>query len=308
MPPKRKGFFADSGRAEDDIARQREVEALLAPRRSVVQDLPPERIRPNPFQARRAFRGLEELAATIRAQGFVSRLRVRPDPAEPGYFQLVYGERRLRAARLAALESVPCEVAEHSDEELIEIGLAENIQRHDLDPLEEAAAFRTLIDERGYSVRRLAERIGKDKSYVDDRLALLRTPADVQGMVAARPDTLRAAREIAKVEEEDARRELIAGVVAGKLTTDAVRTLVREGAGVPGARAPRQASLAREIVVRDVQTMHGVLARWQALASHGAAERALVRDALEQLLHDAERLTDALAGEAESGKRKAESG
>ena len=116
------------------------------------------------------------------------------DPARPGFFQLVYGERWLRAAILAGLATVPCEIAEHTDAEMFEIGLAENIQRRDLLPLEEGAAFRLALDQRGYSIRSLAERIGKDKSYIQDRLAALGAPADVQQMVEARPDTLRAAK------------------------------------------------------------------------------------------------------------------
>ncbi|MEN9936579.1 MAG: hypothetical protein RLZZ387_3158 [Chloroflexota bacterium] len=300
MPPKRKGFFSDAPRAEDDLARQREVAALLAPRRTVVQDLPADRIRPNPFQARKSFRDLEELADAIRVQGFVSRLRVRPAPGEPGFFQLVYGERRLRAARLAELPVVPCEVAEHSDDELIEIGLAENIQRRDLDPLEEAEAFQMFIDERGYSVRRLAERIGKDKGYVEDRLALLRTPEDVRGMVAERPDSLRAAREIAKVPDPSTRRDLIAGVVEGRLTTQEVRTLVRELVDAPEppvlALAPTQPTAGR-LVARDIRLLRTTLARWESLAAQGEDEQALVRDALEQVLLDAQRLVAALAPE-----------
>jgi ParB family chromosome partitioning protein len=300
VPPKRKGFFSDAPRAEDDLARQREVAALLAPRRTVVQDLPADRIRPNPFQARKSFRDLEELADAIRVQGFVSRLRVRPAPGEPGFFQLVYGERRLRAARLAELPVVPCEVAEHSDDELIEIGLAENIQRRDLDPLEEAEAFQMFIDERGYSVRRLAERIGKDKGYVEDRLALLRTPEDVRGMVAERPDSLRAAREIAKVPDPSTRRDLIAGVVEGRLTTQEVRTLVRELVDAPEppvlALAPTQPTAGR-LVARDIRLLRTTLARWESLAAQGEDEQALVRDALEQVLLDAQRLVAALAPE-----------
>ncbi|NTU85423.1 MAG: ParB/RepB/Spo0J family partition protein, partial [Chloroflexales bacterium] len=192
---RRKGFFATETRPEDDLARERDLAALVQARRTVVQDIGVGRIQPNPFQARQAFTDLEELAQAIRAQGFTTRLRVRPHPERPNTFQLVYGERRLRAARLAGLDSVPCEIADHSDDDLVEIGLAENIQRRDLEPLDEARAFATFIEQRGYSVRRLAERIGKDKSYVEDRLALLRMPADVQGMVAQRADTLRSARE-----------------------------------------------------------------------------------------------------------------
>jgi ParB family transcriptional regulator, chromosome partitioning protein len=201
VPSKRKGgFFATETRPEGEEARRSDLEALIVRKPSVPQEIGVERIEANPFQARRSFNGIDELAATIRAHGFTSRLRVRPHPTRLNYFQLVYGERQLRAARAAGLTEVPCEVASHTDDELIEIGLAENIQRRDLDPLEEARAFQMLIDERGYSIRSLAERIGKDKSYVEDRLALLRTPADVQQMVEQRPDSLRAAREIAKIE------------------------------------------------------------------------------------------------------------
>jgi ParB family transcriptional regulator, chromosome partitioning protein len=226
---KRKGFFGQTpSRPEDELARQQDVEALIVPRRTMVQDLPIERIRLNPFQARKQFENLEELAEAIKVQGFTSRLRVRPDPFQEGYFQLVYGERRLRAAILLGLVEVPCEIAEHSDEEMIEIGLAENIQRRDLNPIEEAQAFQTFIRERGYSIRSLAGKIGKDKSYVQDRMELLRVPEDVQAMVVQRNDTLRAAREIAKLLSPAERKPLIDGVVEGKLNVQDVRAIIAE--------------------------------------------------------------------------------
>jgi ParB family transcriptional regulator, chromosome partitioning protein len=200
----------------------------LPPRRTLPQTLPRQRIRPNPFQPRQKFPNLEELASAMRTHGFTSRLLVRPDPNEPGFFQLVYGERRLRAAELADIQEIPCDIGEYTDDELAEIGLAENIQRAELTPLEEADAFRRLIDTRGYSIRTLAERIGKDKGYVENRLALLRVPEDVQRMVTQRPDSLRAAREIAKVADPVVRHELIAGVIAEQLTDRAVRDRVQE--------------------------------------------------------------------------------
>jgi ParB family chromosome partitioning protein len=316
VPPRRsKGFFDQQVRPEDELARQREVEALLAPRRSVVQDIPVERVRPNPFQARTVFRNLEELAQTIRAQGFTTRLRVRPDPAEEGYFQLVFGERRLRAARLAGLTLVPCEVASHTDDDLIEIGLAENIQRQDLDPLEEARAFELFIEQRGYSIRRLAERIGKDKSYVEDRLALLRMPADLQAMIAERPDALRSAREIAKINSPAAREPLINGVVAGSLSTQEIRGMVRdltaplledehgELPARPGERLlparPRVAAAdpveaMHRTVARDLQTMRSLLGRWADLAAAGEEGRAVAQAALAEVLAEIERLAERL--------------
>ncbi len=232
MPPtRRKGFFGQTPvRPEDELARQQDVEALIAPRPASFQHLPLERLRPNPFQARHKFEDLKELAAAIQAQGFTSRLRVRPDPVDEGYFQLVYGERRLRAAQLAGLAEVPCEISEHSNEEMIEVGLAENIQRRDLSPLEEARAFSTFTREQGYSVRNLAEKIGKDKSYVQDRLELLRVPVDVQAMVNQRSDTVRAAREIAKLATPAQRQPLIEGILQGKLNVHDIRSMIAEQA------------------------------------------------------------------------------
>ena len=140
-----------------------------------LRDLPVERIDPNPFQARRDFSDIDELAQTIRVQGFTSRLRVRPHPDQASRFQLVYGERRLRAAIVAGLTRVPVEIIAHSDDELIEIGLAENIQRQDLTPIEEAQGLQALLERRSYSQRMLADRLGKIRGYVQKRHDLLRS-------------------------------------------------------------------------------------------------------------------------------------
>lgn len=194
------------------------------------QNLPVERIRPNPFQARQRFDGLDELSSAIRTQGFISRLRVRPDLTAPGegFFQLVYGERRLRAAILAGLGAVPCDVADYSDQEMLEIGLAENIQRQDLNPLEEALVFQRLTQNGEYTIRELASRIGKHKDYVDGRLALLRAPQDVQDLVARRPDTVTVARRIASLGSVGERRPLIEAVLEGTLNKEAVREIIRD--------------------------------------------------------------------------------
>ena len=196
--------------------------------RSVPMDIAIDNIRPNPFQARTTFPNLNELAESMRIHGFTSRLLVRRDPVQPQFFQLVYGERRLRAAKAAGLTVLPCDVAEYDDVDLREIGLIENIQRQDLDPLEEARAFRTMLDENGYTIRSLAERIGKDKGYIQNRIKLLETPSDVQRMVEVRPDTVRVAREIAKLPSAAAREPLIAGVIAGEVNAQAVTNIVRD--------------------------------------------------------------------------------
>ena len=300
MPSKRRsGFFNQQERPEDAAARKSDLAAVLTTRRSFPQDIAVDLIEPNPFQARQSFTDLEELAEAIRQQGFTSRLRVRQNPIRPGFFQLVYGERRLRAARLAGLDVVPCDVADHTDDELVEVGLAENIQRNDLAPLEAAHAFQTLIAQRGYSIRRLAERIGKDKSYIEDRLKLLQAPEDVRQMVEQRPDALRAAREIAQLDSPAQRQPLIAGVIAGDLTAADVREIAREAAapapGIPAARARTpSAPDARQIIERDARVLRATLARWAALARQSDAARALVSEQTEALLREVQHLVEGL--------------
>ncbi len=192
------------------------------------QDIPIERIRTNPFQARTKFKDIDDLADSMRTHGFTSRLRVRRDPAQPQFFQLVYGERRLRAAHVAGIKVVPCDVTEYSDQQMREIGLTENLQRSDLEPLEEALAFRIAIDDGGYSIRTLASQIGKSKGYVQSRLDLLRAPDDVQQMVDAYPETFTAGLLIGQLPTPELRQPLIKSVINGDLDKEAVRDIVRD--------------------------------------------------------------------------------
>lgn len=322
--PRRKGFYEDSGSNVQERMLEQNLEALMAPQRPQTTDLPIPRIRPNPFQARRNFDDIEELAAAIRAQGFTTRLRVRPDPSEPDSFQLVFGERRLRAAEQAGLTMVPCEVAHHTDDEMIEIGLAENIQRRDLDPLEEARAFQTLIDQRGYTERRLAERIGKDRGYIQNRLTLLRAPQDVQQLVAQRPDTLSAARAIAQLPSVEQRQPLIEGVASGTLTHKDVLALVNNASVLPApppavvdhkqgeadvAPQPRErgsgvtaSSPLMQALDRDIPAVRAVLARWRlALRRSKAEERARMLGFIDEHRAELEALTEVLLSMESAG-------
>ena len=200
----------------------------LVSRPSVPLDLPIDSIEASPHQARVRFDDLAELAEAIRVHGFTSRIRVRPHPAIADRYQLVFGERRLRAARAAGLITVPADVAEHTDDEVREIGLTENLLRRDLSPLEEGRAFVAALDA-GYSVRKLSERIGKSGTgYVENRVAAARAPQDVQAMVEQRPDTISAARQIVQLTSEGERRPVIEALLAGTVTLSDVSTLVRE--------------------------------------------------------------------------------
>lgn len=268
---------------EDDEARLRDLEALLAPRRVVLQDLPIACIAPNPFQARRRFEGIEELADAIRAHGFITRLRVRPAPDAPDHFQLVYGERRLRAALAAGLTVVPCEIAELSDEDMREVGLLENIQRQDLDPLDEARAYQLLVDDHGYNTRKLAARLGKSVGYVHNRLALLRLPAEVKQLILDRPDyAVRTAQRLATL-PADERQEVLA-----QLTPETPRREVSKA--IAGRIAAVREDLA-EMLAADRRAVAPVLSRWKEVS--GTPEgRAALLEHVEWMLYEIEQLTE----------------
>lgn len=146
--------------------------------------LPVERIQPNPNQPRREFdpEALEQLAQSIRQKGIVQPLIVRLiGPA--GQHEIVAGERRWRAAQIAGLHEVPVVVREFTDVEVLEIAIIENIQREDLNPIEEAMAYRQLIDRFGHTQEKLAEALSRSRSHVTNLLRLLTLPDVVQDML-----------------------------------------------------------------------------------------------------------------------------
>ena len=142
-----------------------------APGRKEVE-IPVSEIRPNPYQPRKEFeeKSLNELADSIRLHGIFTPLLVRP--SVQGY-ELIAGERRLRAAKIAGLATVPAISVDFTDEEMMEISLLENVQRENLNPIEEAAAYESLIKRLGYTQEQLAERVGKSREYCANMLRLL---------------------------------------------------------------------------------------------------------------------------------------
>jgi ParB family chromosome partitioning protein len=151
--------------------------------RMLVQDIALSKISPNPKQPRIEFEpeALEELAESIRAQGVLQPVLVRR--VGDGY-QLVAGERRFRAAQRLGLETIPALVRELDDDQLLEVALIENLQREDLNPIEEAFGYQHLIEELAYTHDRLSERLGKNRSTITNALRLLTLPSAVQTMVS----------------------------------------------------------------------------------------------------------------------------
>jgi len=158
--------------------------------RGGVRNIDVKRITPNPQQPRLAMdqTTLDELAASIREHGVLQPILVRP--LENGEFQLIAGERRWRASKAAGLDTIPALVEEIDDDTALEISIIENLQREDLSPLDEAAMYDRMVREHGYSVRRLAQKLGKDKGYLENRLRLADAPDEVRELVSLRKDTL----------------------------------------------------------------------------------------------------------------------
>ena len=154
------------------------------PAQAGVTDLPVEAISPNPFQPRKRFdeEALRELAQSIKASGVLQPLIVRR--TAPGDYQLVAGERRLRAAQSVGLKRVPAMIREVDDRAMLELALVENIQREDLNPIDEAKAYQALVDKVGLTHDRLSERVGKQRATITNSLRLLSLPAEVMDMVS----------------------------------------------------------------------------------------------------------------------------
>ena len=177
-----------------------------------VQYIPLGRIRPNPQQPRRNFdeEGLAELAASIRSCGILQPLTVRR--AGEGY-ELVAGERRLRAARIAGLREVPCLVAQVGEEDSALLALMENLQRRDLDCWEEAQAIARLISRYGLSQEEAARRLGRAQPTVANKLRLLRLPEDVRALLRENGLTERHARALLRLQDPEVQRRAAGDMV-----------------------------------------------------------------------------------------------
>ncbi len=147
---------------------------------------PLDRLRPNPRQPRQSIdeQDLNDLAASIQEKGVLQPLVVRKADEQDGAYEIIAGERRFRAAQMAGLATVPVVIKDVSPEEVLELALIENIQRKDLTPIEEALAYKRLLEEYGITQQELSKRVGKDRSTIANSLRLLKLPSDIQEDIA----------------------------------------------------------------------------------------------------------------------------
>lgn len=265
----------------------RGLDALMgdepAPVRGGVQEVEVGDLKPNRFQPRSHFdeAGLEELAESIRAQGVIQPIVVVTDDA--GGYTIVAGERRWRAAQRAGLEEVPVVVRSVTgDQELLELALVENLQRADLNPVEEAEAYRALSDSFSLSQEAIAKRVGRARSTVTNTLRLLRLPDEVQDMLRDGRLTAGHARPLLALDSEDERIELAREAVGKELTARQLEDRVRQPEAKKKAAAKEpdvHTQAAAERLTRRLQTRVEIRRRGEkgTLRLHFHSEEELMR-------------------------------
>lgn len=237
-------FGQDVEQYLDDIQNN----AAEAPGRREVE-LPIEEIRPNPYQPRKEFdkKALEELSESIKTHGIFTPLLVRKSVS--GY-DLITGERRLRAAKMAGLKTVPAIQVEFTEEQMMEIAILENVQREDLNPIEEAAAYESLIQKLGYTQEKLAERVGKSREYCANIMRLLKLPEDVQSMVVNKELTMSHVRPLLSLNDEEEIYEAAEKIKKNKMSVREVEAYVRD---VNGGGQKKQQKKEKDPMIRNLE-------------------------------------------------------
>ena len=188
--------------------------------------VPIEKITPNPDQPRRSFEqsALDELADSIREKGVIQPLIVRESPRKPGDFEIVAGERRWRASQIARLHELPVLVREYTDTEVLEVAIIENIQRSDLNAIEEAAGYKQLMERFGHTQEKLSDALGKSRSHIANLMRLLQLPLEIQGYVVSGELSAGHARALVTADDPSA---LAQKVIQGGLSVRETEKLVK---------------------------------------------------------------------------------
>lgn len=212
--------------------------------RETTQDIPLDRIVPNRYQPRRTFDPGEmaQLAESVKKNGVLQPVLVRRKA--DGFFELIAGERRYRAAKSAGLRSIPGVVRNSSDEQSMELALVENLQREDLNPIEEARAYHRLVTEFGLTQDSLAQRFGKDRSSIANSIRLLNLPNEIQMLVESFKISTGHAKVLLGVNRSDLQLKLLKRILDGQLSVRQTELLVTSELRAGKARnASRRASV-----------------------------------------------------------------
>ena len=217
------------------------------------KSVPIELVFPNPDQPRRTFdeEKLDELTESVKSKGIFQPLIVRQRPGNQQQFEIVAGERRWRAAQRAKLHQVPVIVREFTDTEVLEIAIIENIQRADLNPVEEAAGYRQLMDRFGHTQEKLAEALGKSRSHIANLLRLLNLPDDVQEYLVSGQLSAGHARALIT---SDHPSELAKKIIAGGLSVRETERLVKQAAQGNDDRTSEKPGKSKPVMDKDSDT------------------------------------------------------
>jgi ParB family transcriptional regulator, chromosome partitioning protein len=266
----------------------RGFEVLIGGAAPELAEIAVDQIYANPNQPRKRFEseGVSGLAESIKAQGLIQPVVLRPR-LEGGY-ELIAGERRWRAAREAGITTIPAVVRDADDRDTLLLGLVENVAREDLSPIEEARAFAVLIDEFGLSLGEVAERVGRSKPTVSNRIRLLELPEDVLGMIARRELSEGHARAVLAVPDQDGRRRLARRIVGEGLSVRAAERAARWA----GARTrERRVSAVDPALVARVKDAFRLLTGFEAKVGAAGLQVPVDGDVqLEELAEALERL------------------
>ena len=256
------------------------------------------KIRPNPRQPRRTFdeAALDELANSMKTQGLLQPVVVRPLPN--GQFELIAGERRWRAAQRAGIHQIPAVVRDVPDEKLLELALIENLQREELNAIEEAEAYRILVDDLELSHNEIAQRVGKQRTTVANALRLLNLPETVKDMVRNRLISMGHARALLALEDATAIEHLARRVLAEGLSVRAVESQAKRPVGTK-PRAGRPTKQVDPNVAAAESTLQRALGTKVRIAGNGAIGR------VEISYHSADELDRIYRLIVEVGKKRA---
>jgi ParB family chromosome partitioning protein len=287
-----RGLSALLGEAEDEAVAAEGVRAVAAAAAAEgAREIPIELIHRNPGQPRQHFSDVEigELEASIRASGVLQPILVRPSPTQPGSFEIVAGERRWRAAQRAGISAIPALVRQLDDDRAYEIAIVENVQREDLNAMEEARAYHTLMARMGYTQEQAAKAVGKSRSHLANTLRLLQLPEPVQDHVLHGRLSAGHARAILA---SDAQEAVAAQVVAKQLSVRDTEALVRaKAAGPKKASGPRRPAKDADTAALE-SDLEDALGMGVEVVDRGGAGEIRVRYAsLEQLDEVCRRLT-----------------
>lgn len=247
---KKKGL----GRGIEALFAENEIDDDTAAVDETVVDIELDKIRPNPYQPRRKFdqSALEDLAASIKKSGVFQPIILRQPDKNLERYELIAGERRVRASELAGKKTIPAIVRNLGDDQMMEVAVLENLQREDLTPMEEAQAYRTLMDKLSLTQAELAKRLGKSRPYIANYLRLTTLPQPIQELLSNKQLSMGQARTIMGLKDKSKWVALAKQTVKNNLTVRQLEETVARENGT--TKKPRRRKRRKPVYVRETES------------------------------------------------------